>query len=488
MSFTIIVAFDDKYGIGKKGGIPWSYPEDLRRFSALTRGHALIMGRQTYESLPSKFRPLPNRVNIVLSSNPKPPDESKEVAWVGSIDAAVSVALATSSSKIFVIGGESIYKQFLDRGLVSTLLVTKISGNYECDKYFQDISNEFELKSRVASEAHGFEITYDTYIHKSNNEEQLYLDLVKEAITNGIYREDRTKIGTHSLFGRQMRFDLTDGKIPLLTTKKVFWKGIVKELLWILSGCTDTKVLDSDGIKFWNANSTREFLDKRGLNYPVGEMGPTYGWQMRSFGQPYNASMTEYNYGGDEYWYDTDDYGIVYRQRESAVAVKVRNGCYRDQLKDVIELLKNDPMTRRAIITLWNPNQLKRMALPPCLMQYQFWISSNKKLHCSTYQRSGDLGLGVPFNIASASLFTHLIARATNTVATELVHFIADAHVYSNHVESLQRQILRNPRQFPTIEIDTDAPKNDIWNIKYEQIHLKNYNYCKPNIKMTMAV
>ena len=221
-----------------------------------------------------------------------------------------------------------------------------------------------------------------------------------------------------------------------------------------MRGDTDAKILDKDGVKFWNANGTREFLDNRGLDYPEGQLGPVYGHQWRNFNKPYNTK--------------SDDK-------------------YADQLKNVIQLLKKDPTTRRAIISAWNPNQLDQMALPPCHVLYQFWISNNKKLHCSVFQRSGDIGLGIPFNIASASLFTHLIARATGNVAVELVHFISDAHVYSNHVEALQKQVLRVPSKFPTIEISDDAPKEDIWNIKFKHIKLKNYKYAPP-IHMKMAV
>ena len=223
-----------------------------------------------------------------------------------------------------------------------------------------------------------------------------------------------------------------------------------------MKGETDSKILYREGVKFWNANGTREFLDSRGLDYPEGELGPVYGHQWRHFNKPYNNTKSD----GKK---------------------------YADQLKDVIELLKKDPMTRRAIISAWNPNQSSEMSLLPCHVIYQFWISSNKRLHCSVFQRSGDIGLGIPFNIASASLFAHLIARATGNIAVELVHFISDAHVYSNNVEALKKQILRVPGIFPTIEISDDAPKDDIWNIKYEHIKLKNYIYA-PTIRMEMAV
>jgi len=482
-----LVAHDCENGIGLNNDIPWKYPEDLRRFSIITKGAVVIMGRKTYQSIPKKYRPLPNRVNIVISNSPRPTYVPKEVAWVGSIDAANAVAIATNSSNIYVIGGASIYKQYLQQKLITNIFVSEISKDYNCDTFFPTTTG-FELIATVTSENHPFELTYKTYQYNINYQEKAYLDLIKEIIKNGTFRNDRTGVGTYSLFGKQLRFDISNNTIPLLTTKKTFWKGIVKELLWFARGDTDAKILDREGVKFWNANGKREFLDNRGLNYPEGELGPVYGWQWRRFGQPYNASMSEYNYG-DEYWYTEkpEDYNDVYRERESAVAVKVRNGYYRDQLKDVIELLKKDPTTRRAIISAWNPNQLKYMALPPCHVLYQFWISSNKKLHCSVFQRSGDIGLGIPFNIASASLFAHLIARATGNIAVELVHFISDAHIYSNHVEALQKQLLRVPGKFPTIEISDDAPKEDIWNIKYEQIKLKNYSYA-PTIRMEMAI
>lgn len=528
--FTLVVAYDSKKGIGLNNDIPWNYPEDLRRFSTITKGNVVIMGRKTYESIPIKYRPLPNRINIVISKSPKPKHVPSNVVWVSSIDAANTIAIANESSKIYVIGGASIYQQYLKNKLITNMLVSEISKDYKCDTFFPDTAG-FELINTVTSENHPFELTYKTYTHQINYEEIKYLSLIKDVIRNGTFRNDRTGVGTFSLFGKQLRFNLSNNTIPLLTTKKTYWKGIVKELLWFMRGDTDAKILDKDGVKFWNANGTREFLDNRGLDYPEGQLGPVYGWQWRNFGQPYTlykkkakeAANKEYQY--DYFNLDREAQreveeeicqGISKIERRQVVdklceqqnepTTNIKNKYlfhyynqyerrtpaahgkeYADQLKNVIELLKKDPTTRRAIISAWNPNQLDKMALPPCHVLYQFWISNNKKLHCSVFQRSGDIGLGIPFNIASASLFTHLIARATGNVAVELVHFISDAHVYSNHVEALQKQVLRVPVKFPTIEISNDAPKEDIWNIKYKHIKLKNYDYAPP-IHMKMAV
>lgn len=286
------------------------------------------------------------------------------------------------------------------------------------------------------------------------SDEHQYLDLIERLIHQPV-RPDRTGVGTHSLFAPQnLEFSLLNNTIPLLTTKRTFWKGIVLELLWLISGSTDAKVLDSQDIKFWNANGSREFLDKRGLDYEEGDLGPVYGFQWRHFGAKYIDCKTDYS-----------NQGV-------------------DQLTECINLIKNDPDSRRIIMSAWNPADLNKMALPPCHMLCQFYVDG-EYLDCRLDQRSGDMGLGVPFNIASYSLLTHLVAQVCGKTARRFVLTLGDAHVYSNHVEGLEKQLQRKPYPFPTIKLNSDITNID--DFRYENIELVNYK-CHPSIPMEMAV
>jgi dihydrofolate reductase/thymidylate synthase len=288
-----------------------------------------------------------------------------------------------------------------------------------------------------------------------NAEEMQYLDLVRDVIANGVRRGDRTGTGTLSKFGVQMRFNLRDGRLPLLTTKRVFWRGVAQELLWFVRGDTDAKTLSDVGIHIWDGNGSREFLDAHGLGHrEVGDLGPVYGFQWRHFGATYVDCHTDYTGQGV------------------------------DQLADVITALRTNPTSRRIVLSAWNPADLGVMALPPCHMFCQFFVA-NGELSCQMYQRSADLGLGVPFNIASYALLTHMIAQCAGLKAAEFIHVIGDAHVYLNHVEPLKEQLKRTPRPFPTLKINTDT--TDIDGFTYEDFKVEGYKPMK-SVKMKMAV
>ena len=283
-------------------------------------------------------------------------------------------------------------------------------------------------------------------------QEQQYLDLCRDLLKNGERTSNRTGVDTLSVFGRMMRFDLTKG-FPLLTTKNVYWKGIVRELLWFIRGQTDAKILSDQGVTIWNGNGSREFLDKRGLNYETGDLGPVYGFQWRHFGAEYVSSSSDYTGKGV------------------------------DQLKECIHLIKNDPQSRRIILTAWNPSDLNKMALPPCHVMCQFRIHNNK-LSCMMTQRSCDVGLGVPFNIASYALLTHILAKICKLGVGEFVYSMGDVHIYTNHIEAIQEQLLRTPRLLPQLQIK-DISSIDA--IQESDIVLLNYD-PHPKIKMEMIV
>lgn len=294
----------------------------------------------------------------------------------------------------------------------------------------------------------------DMLNNQYNHPEYQYLNLIREIIETGIIKDDRTGVGTIGKFGAMMRFSLKDS-FPLLTTKRVFWKAIVEELLWFIKGDTNANHLSEKGIKIWDGNSTREFLDNRGLHcYDEGDLGPIYGHQWRHYGAKYVDMYTNY-----------DNQGI-------------------DQLKEVINLIKTDPNSRRIILMNWDVNVLKQMALVPCHIMCQFQVC-NGELNCLMYQRSCDMGLGVPFNIASYSLLTYLIAHVTGLRPGEFIHSMGDVHVYINHIEPLKVQLERKPRDFPKLIIKCD-PK-DITEYTIDDLELINYK-PHPKINMEMAI
>jgi len=289
-----------------------------------------------------------------------------------------------------------------------------------------------------------------------NHEEFQYLHLLRNIIDNGVERSDRTGIGTRSIFGAQMRFSLCDGSFPLLTTKRIFFRGVVEELLWLINGSTNSKVLSEKGVKIWDANSSREFLDSRNLRcYEEGDLGPIYGFQWRHYGAQYIDMHTDYTGQGV------------------------------DQLRQCIETIRTNPNDRRIVMTAWNPVALPKMVLPPCHMFCQFYVANNK-LSCLMYQRSCDMGLGVPFNIASYALLTCMMAHVCDLQPGEFVHTFGDAHVYLNHVESLKQQLQRTPRPFPKLHISGD--NKDIEKFKFEDFELKGYNPYPNDLKLQMAV
>jgi thymidylate synthase len=281
------------------------------------------------------------------------------------------------------------------------------------------------------------------------HEEYQYLSLI-----NNILNEGENVCGrngnTIADFGAAMHFSLSNGVIPLLTTKKVAWKTCLKELLWFISGSTDNNKLKKNGVNIWNGNGSREFLDSRGLqNLVENDLGPVYGHQWRFFNAEYTDCNTNY-----------ESKGV-------------------DQLAYVINQLKNPETrsSRRILMSAWNPCQLDEMALPPCHVLCQFNVIGNK-LSCSLYQRSGDIGLGVPFNIASYCFLTHLLAHHCGLEAHEFVYYLGNVHIYDDHVDVLREQITREPFDFPNVVINCDV-KSKIEDYTEKDFNIVEYNHHK---------
>jgi thymidylate synthase len=269
------------------------------------------------------------------------------------------------------------------------------------------------------------------------HEEYQYLELLQDIIEKGHWEQGRNG-KTKSLFGRCMRFSLENNTIPILTTKKTAWKTCLKELLWFIRGETDNRILKQQNVHIWDANGTREFLDSVGLTeYEEDELGCIYGWQWRHFNKPYIPNRVSAA--------DTNDVNEV-TEIEAGV----------DQLQQIITALKDPSQrtSRRLIMTAWNPCQLHQMALPPCHVICQFNVHDGNKLSCAMMQRSVDCGLGQPFNIASYSFLTHLLAKHCGLEASEFIYFMGNCHIYEEHMDSMKEQIQRTPFVFPTLHIN----------------------------------
>ena len=278
-----------------------------------------------------------------------------------------------------------------------------------------------------------------------------YHDLLRQTLDTGEIRRDRTGVGTTGIFGAQLRFDLADG-FPLVTTKKVHLKSIVQELLWFISGSTDNARLNSLGVTIWDEWATAEQCARFGRK--AGDLGPVYGHQWRNFGA---TALPDGAYAGDG----------------------------ADQLKQLVEGLKKNPQGRRHLVTGWNPKEAASVALPPCHTLFQFHVSESGKLSCQLYQRSADLFLGVPFNIASYALLTHLVAQACDLTPGHFVHTFGDAHIYSNHVEQVKLLLSRECRPLPTLKLNPAV--KDLFAFRYEDIEVTGYD-PHPAIKAPVAV
>lgn len=261
-----------------------------------------------------------------------------------------------------------------------------------------------------------------------------YLDLLSHVLESGTYKDDRTGTGTRAVFGYQMRFDLSAG-FPIITTKKIHLKSVIHELLWFLQGDSNVRYLQDNGVRIWN-----EWADEK------GELGPVYGVQWRS-------------------WRGADGQVV-------------------DQISEVVEKIREMPHSRRLIVNAWNVTEIKKMALPPCHMMFQFFVADGK-LSCQLYQRSADTFLGVPFNISSYSLLTMMIAQVTGLEVGEFVHTLGDAHIYCNHIEQAEVQLSRDPYPLPKMKINPLV--NDIFGFTYEDFELTGYQ-AHPHIKAVISV
>ena len=460
--FSLLFAVDIKNcGFGNVLKLPWKISEDLKYFKEITskeykKGlkNVLIMCHNTYKSKPRLDDN--RRIEFVLSRT------KNDKNYFNSLDNCLNFCRMNSDSigKIFVIGGKDIIEEAskdnrCEEVLISTLNFDK-DLSYDCFLNYNDILNNFHLQtsSNLSTlcklnecNVHIEHRRYNRYI----TPELKYLQLLRDIVDMGEKRCDRTNTGTLSVFGPQIEIDIQNS-FPLLTTKKLNFKNIVTEVLWFLSGSTDINFLKENGVNIWNGNTSREFLDKRGLNdYKEGEIGPLYGYQWR-------------NFGGD------------FRNPQSKGV---------DQIQRMLDLLKTDPTSRRIFMSAWNPVDLDKMALEPCHISLQLYVSENKYLDGKLYMRSNDLFLGAPWNIAGYSLLIYMFAHLTGYTPRKLVYSLGDAHIYSNHVSQVLEQLSRPTRPFPKLKITKQC--NSFEDFDTDSFVLEEY-YPHSFIKADMAV
>lgn len=475
IEYNFILALCKKNnGVGNNGNLPWPHISgDMIYFKKITENSIVIMGRKTWESLPEKHRPLKNRINIIISNSLNNEDiEKYENTYISKTPemALVKGTLLNPYSKIFVIGGGDIYNYYLEKlpNKIIDVYVTEIYNTYKCDKTidYQKIKEMFKLIDvSTFQEDNNIHYRFLKYTERlssikewQNIEENNYLYMLEDIIINGQKRINRTGTDTLSKFGVNFTFDLTD-TFPVLTTKRMFVRGIFEELLFYLSGSTNNNKLVEKNVNIWNDNTSREFLDKRGLsNYVVGDMGETYGFNFRHFGADYLGCEHDYS-----------DLGY-------------------DQLKNVIDLIKNDPTSRRIIINLWNPSTLDKAALPSCLFCYQFNVDIvNNRLDILLNMRSSDFFLANNWNVCTGAFLVHLICNLEdiNLTPGKLHMMCGDTHVYENHLKAANEVLKRKTRPFPKLLVKNKRKR--ITDFTYDDIELLDY-YPYKNIPVKMAI
>lgn len=439
--FDIIVACDEKSGIGKNGKLPWKDKSELEFFKQITQNSVLIMGRVTVESLPK----LENRRIICVTSKSKIVDKNNSLITESLEHAIYLAGICYPDKRIFVAGGEKLYKEAMKRPDLHNIHMSVIKGEHDCDKFFTLDSSKW-----LISEQEDFPTFEYRVLQRSKpNGEHQYLSILENVLQNGetrICRNGETK----SLFFGNMTFDLRLG-FPLLTTKKMFFKGILEEFLFFIKGETDTKLLESKNVNIWKGNTDRSFLDGLGMTErKEGLMGPMYGYQWRFFGATYNETTGKPSIQGI------------------------------DQLKNVIDTIRTDPTSRRIIMTDYNPSQVSQGVLPPChSIVVQFYVRG-EYIDMFCYNRSQDLFLGTPFNIASSALLLSLVAKETGHTPCMLHISMGDMHIYKEHYQAVEKQLSRVPFRFPHITIDNEN------GFEKAEITLQNY-LSHPPIKAQMV-
>lgn len=447
----IIVAIDSNGGIGLDNQIPWYSPEELRVFKTITKNSILIMGRKTAYNVPYLHNRTIYCISKSISQEIYITPQGNKLVMFNSIDDAIEAAIKIEQP-FYIAGGKSIYEYVLSKSINKVIHLSIMKDNYECDTTLdKKWLSEFVVDS--CEEYKEFE--HYTLCQKMTTDEFTYLNILRSTLHLGKVRTTRNGI-TYSNFVNHMTFNLQDNKFPLLTTKRMFFRGIVEELLFFLRGDTDTTILEDKKILIWNKNTCRKFLDEHGfINRKEGVMGPMYGYIWRFFGAPYDDEKIGPTSAGY------------------------------DQLKYVIDTIKNDPTSRRIMMTTFNPSQMKEGVLPPChSIIIQFYVDDGY-LSAFCYNRSQDLFLGTPFNIASTSLLVILIANICNLKPKFLDISMGDCHIYNEHLTSVEKQLERFAFPSPVLTIPKQITLENLNELSYKDFKLRNYR-CHPRIKSEM--
>jgi dihydrofolate reductase/thymidylate synthase len=503
MFFNIVVCTDNNYGIGKNNNIPWKYSKDIEYFKNLTIGNnttlqleqlnVVIMGNNTYNSIPLSFKPLKDRINMILSKSV----DSTNMLLLEDIEYIKNNPIYFSNinhlllyidkikkniNECFVIGGGQIYDLFLDLKLIRHIYLTKINdisspssihtlnnkqSTYNCDKFFnfENYKKQFQLKNtdyiidtdKISHKTNTLTVNTYSYINKEENK---FIKTVNKILDKGVYNIDRSKVGTLSIFGKSFTYDIRNYRLPLFTHRKIFLRGIIEELIFFISGKSDTKVLEEKKVNIWKGHTSRDFLNSRGLtNLKEGDMGAGYGHQLRHFSAEYENAETDYTGKGF------------------------------DQLQYIIDQIKHNPTSRRIVFSYWNPSAFDKTSLLPCHILYQFYVNTEtSELSCSFYQRSNDYILANCFNICSATILVFMLCKICNLKPGKVIHTIGDIHIYSSQLDVAKEIVQNTPFNFPLLFIED--PKDEIKKIedfKSEHFKLLFYNsHKKYNIPMAI--
>ncbi len=444
---NLIVATSTHGGIGWKNTIPWSCPDDMRHFKSFTMDSIVIMGHNTYKSI---GHPLSGRVNIVMTRQPNKNEvEQTELYFCTDIYQVLKI-VHNYKKPVFIMGGSEIYNLFLNNHLISTIYLSEIPTDVECDVFFR-IPSHFNL----VSNENRYSFVLKKYIYV-NPEEGQYTKLIHDIVESGERVHDRTGVGCVTLFGNnKLEFNLQNGQYPLFTHRNIPFRHVFEELMFFIRGETDVNILRNKNIHIWDGNTTRQALDANGLHdVPEYTMVNGYGEHWRRFGSA--------------------------------------KGRYSDQIMALIENIRNIKQgrdykfARRLILSSWNPDTLDRCALPGCHFSYQFHVSQTGELSCLLYQRSSDVALALGWNIATAALLTFILADQTGTIPKSLHVCVSNAHIYTNHLAEIDTIKTSRTFAFPRLYISR-TPSN-ITDYTFEDMKLMAYHYNKTKITLPMNV
>lgn len=451
---NIIVAVskqsNGKLGIGLGNTMAWKCLEELSLFKEKTMGNVLIMGRSTAENIPK----LSGREIYCLSRTHNKfirvvTIGKNKVRMFNNVNDAIRDAREIHpNKKLFIAGGEQLYRVIMSQYIedINEIHISYIKDAHRCDKFFDFIPNH----QNCICLSHSNHNEFTSYVLSPNKNtlnrgESEYLSTLERITKQGELRDSRNGKVNSNFSTEHLLFNLENDAFPLLTTKKMFFRGIVEELLFFIRGETNSKLLEEKGIKIWKGNTSREFLDKKGFDYKEGEMGPMYGYQWRCF----NGEL--------------------------------------DQLQKVIDQIKNDPYSRRILLTDYNPLQAEKGVLYPChSIIIQFYVSKDIYLDMKVFNRSSDCFLGLPFNIASSSLLLMLIAKMCDLTPRNIYIDLGDAHIYEQHLNQVKEQCSRFPYKFPKLKIEKDLSNiSDIENLEFKDFIIEDYSHY-PSIKGKM--